>query len=333
MLSASAQEHIGKCQATAMESVNDMVAHLVCEAALAAAYELWQESLVPEQAGEPSVVHARVQTLSSWLSTNPDGHTAVVVEIRISELDGFVSKKSNAYLRDAITFSIIRALGADRRSTEDLDSVAKQMCPHIFADTATERRSQLLNSLRKNLQRLVHVGMYLIRYNIPKSRRKNQRAATALNAAGQDLDSDTDDDVEVPPARTAEKVAEIPQVHTVERVVEVPQIHHAAGTEQPMHVQLDPVRDVAPAQIQQVTGMGPDMSAASQAMAQSAQLAYARDHALRIAYAVAPKTNLAAQIATAGLPPKPNLAAQIATAGLPPKPNRWNRRASSAKMA
>ena len=47
MLSASAQEHIGKCQATAMEYVNDMVAHLVCEAALAAAYELWQESLVP----------------------------------------------------------------------------------------------------------------------------------------------------------------------------------------------------------------------------------------------------------------------------------------------
>ena len=105
-----------------------------------------------------------------------------------------------------------------------------------------------------------------------------------------------------------------------------------------MHVQLDPVRHVAPAQRQQVTEMGPDMSAAPQAPDgsicaagcwQTAQLAYAREHALRMSYATAvPQVACAAAPTTTVLAAPPTMVqgAQIATAA----PNRWNRRAKIA---
>merc|ERR1719424_2630510 len=58
--------------------------------------------------------------------------------------------------------------------------------------------------------------------------------------------------VEVPHIQTIEKVVEIPQIQTVEKIVEVPQVTQGAGGQRRVTLQGETVRQVAPAQVQEV---------------------------------------------------------------------------------
>merc|ERR1719221_1558879 len=69
--------------------------------------------------------------------------------------------------------------------------------------------------------------------------------------------------VEVPQIQTIEKVVEIPQIQTVEKVVEIPEVQALAGTTTSVNVPSAPVRQTAPAEVFQVTEVGPPLAAVS----------------------------------------------------------------------
>merc|ERR1712013_610625 len=63
--------------------------------------------------------------------------------------------------------------------------------------------------------------------------------------------------VEVPQIQTIERIVEVPYVQTVEKVVEVPQAGETVqGGQRAVTNQLETMRQVAPAEIVQVTEMG-----------------------------------------------------------------------------
>merc|ERR1711897_70800 len=63
--------------------------------------------------------------------------------------------------------------------------------------------------------------------------------------------------------QTVEKVVEIPQVQTVEKVVEVPEVQTVAGATRSVNLPSAPVRQTAPAEVVQVTEVGPPLPAES----------------------------------------------------------------------
>merc|ERR1712196_350581 len=66
----------------------------------------------------------------------------------------------------------------------------------------------------------------------------------------------------VPQVQTVEKVVEIPQLQVVERVVEAPQVGQTVqGAQRAVNIPCAPVRQVAPAEIVQVTEVGPPLPA------------------------------------------------------------------------
>merc|ERR1711972_24515 len=69
--------------------------------------------------------------------------------------------------------------------------------------------------------------------------------------------------VEVPQIQTIEKVVEIPQVQTVEKVVEIPEVQTVAGATRSVNLPSAPVRQTAPAEVVQVTEIGPPLPAES----------------------------------------------------------------------
>merc|ERR1719203_936920 len=69
--------------------------------------------------------------------------------------------------------------------------------------------------------------------------------------------------VEVPQIQTIEKVVEIPQVQTVEKVVEIPEVQTVAGATRSVNLPSAPVRQTAPAEVVQVTEVGPPLPAVS----------------------------------------------------------------------
>merc|ERR1712151_1450681 len=60
-----------------------------------------------------------------------------------------------------------------------------------------------------------------------------------------------------------EKVVEIPQVQTVEKVVEIPEVQTVAGATRSVNLPSAPVRQTAPAEVVQVTEVGPPLPAES----------------------------------------------------------------------
>merc|ERR1712083_283732 len=69
--------------------------------------------------------------------------------------------------------------------------------------------------------------------------------------------------VEVPQIQTIEKVVEIPQLQIVDKVVEIPEIQAVAGATQSVNLPSAPVRQTAPAEVVQVTEIGPPLPAES----------------------------------------------------------------------
>merc|ERR1711920_602016 len=65
--------------------------------------------------------------------------------------------------------------------------------------------------------------------------------------------------VEIPQIQTIEKVVEIPQVQTVEKVVEIPEVQTLAGATRSVNLPSAPVRQTAPAEVVQVTEIGPPL--------------------------------------------------------------------------
>merc|ERR1712084_55842 len=77
--------------------------------------------------------------------------------------------------------------------------------------------------------------------------------------------------VTVPVIETVEKIVdvpvikqvEVPQVQTVEKVVEVPEVQTVAGATKSVNLPSAPVRQTAPAEVVQVTEVGPPLPAES----------------------------------------------------------------------
>merc|ERR1712129_284261 len=77
--------------------------------------------------------------------------------------------------------------------------------------------------------------------------------------------------VTVPVIETVEKVVdvpvikqvEVPQVQTIEKVVEIPQVQTVAGVTRSVNLPSAPVRQTAPAEVVQVTEVGPPLPAES----------------------------------------------------------------------
>merc|ERR1712050_652631 len=67
--------------------------------------------------------------------------------------------------------------------------------------------------------------------------------------------------VEIPQIQTIEKVVEIPQVQTVEKVVEIPEVQTLAGATRSVNLPSASVRQTAPAEVVQVTEIGPPLPA------------------------------------------------------------------------
>merc|ERR1712083_199712 len=77
--------------------------------------------------------------------------------------------------------------------------------------------------------------------------------------------------VTVPVIETVEKIVdvpvikqvEVPQIQTVEKVVEVPEVQAVAGATRSVNLPSAPVRQTAPAEVVQVTEIGPPFPAES----------------------------------------------------------------------
>merc|ERR1712087_1053171 len=66
--------------------------------------------------------------------------------------------------------------------------------------------------------------------------------------------------VEVPQIQTIEKIVEVPFVQTVEKVVEIPTVGNTVqGEQRAVNIQLETVRQVAPAEAHQEVVSGPDL--------------------------------------------------------------------------
>merc|ERR1712050_83490 len=66
--------------------------------------------------------------------------------------------------------------------------------------------------------------------------------------------------VEVPQIQTIEKIVEVPFVQTVEKIVEIPQVGDTvAGQQRAVNIQLETVRQVAPAEAVEEVVAGPPM--------------------------------------------------------------------------
>ena len=167
--SHAAMSHEDKCVASAQVFVHTMLNSFIREAAQKAACLLWEETEeVPEQTGEWAEIKSQVQSMSMRLYEN--AWLAADVENSIAQLGDFEQGESRKPLTDAIAWGVIARFDESR----NINHTAQQVCPDLCADN--KRRSQLLNSIHKNLSQLVHMGQYLTTFDVPSAKRQRDRA-------------------------------------------------------------------------------------------------------------------------------------------------------------